>query len=70
MYIGEDVEHGGYYLVSENLKKKYGFRVADFIPDETSLIGVGMGYAQGGLTPIVEIPYAKYLGYTYILFFP
>ncbi len=23
VYIGEDVEHGGYYLVTEGLKKKY-----------------------------------------------
>lgn len=69
VYIGEDVEHGGYYLVSANWKPKdtqllvhkYPFRVADFPPDETSLIGAGMGYAQAGLVPIVEIPYAKYL---------
>mmetsp|Transcript_9392 Transcript_9392/g.20376 ORF Transcript_9392/g.20376 Transcript_9392/m.20376 type:complete len:816 (+) Transcript_9392:174-2621(+) len=61
VYIGEDVQHGGYYRVTENLHKKHGFRVADFPPDETSLIGVGIGYAQAGLIPIVEIPYAKYL---------
>ena len=30
-------------------------------PDETSLIGVGVGMAQAGLLPVVEIPYAKYL---------
>ncbi|KNC71032.1 hypothetical protein SARC_16438, partial [Sphaeroforma arctica JP610] len=35
--------------------------VRDFPPDETGLLGVGIGYAQSGLTPIVEIPYAKYL---------
>ena len=33
----------------------------DFPPDETTLIGAAMGYAQVGLLPIVEIPYAKYL---------
>jgi hypothetical protein len=53
VYIGEDVEHGGYYLVSEGLKKKFGLRVADFPPDETSLVGVGMGYSQAGLLPVV-----------------
>ncbi len=61
VYIGEDVEHGGYYLVSEGLKKKFPVRVADFPPDETALVGVAMGYSQSGLTPICEIPYAKYL---------
>lgn len=30
-------------------------------PDETSLLGIGLGLAQGGLLPVVEIPYAKYL---------
>lgn len=53
--------HGGYYLVTEGLAKKYPFRVADFPPDETSLVGAAIGYAQSGLLPILEIPYAKYL---------
>lgn len=29
--------------------------------DETTLLGAGLGFAQLGLVPIVEIPYAKYL---------
>ena len=33
----------------------------DFPPDETSLVGAAMGYAQSGLLPVCEIPYAKYL---------
>lgn len=61
VYLGEDVRHGGYYLVTDGLAAKYPTRVLDFPPDETSLIGVGMGFAQSGLTTIVEIPYAKYL---------
>jgi 2-oxoisovalerate dehydrogenase E1 component len=61
VYIGEDVEHGGYYLVTEGLAKKFPGRVRDFPPDETTLLGAGAGMAQVGLTPIVEIPYAKYL---------
>jgi 2-oxoisovalerate dehydrogenase E1 component len=61
VYIGEDVTHGGYYLVSDGLNKKYPNRVRDFPPDETTLIGAGIGFAQSGLLPIVEIPYAKYL---------
>ena len=61
VYIGEDVEHGGYYLVTSGLARKYPGRVSDFPPDETALLGAGIGYAQSGLVPIVEIPYAKYL---------
>jgi pyruvate/2-oxoglutarate/acetoin dehydrogenase E1 component len=59
VYIGEDVEHGGYYLVTEGLKAKYPLRVRDFPPDETSLLGAGIGFSQAGLLPVVEIPYAK-----------
>ena len=61
VYIGEDVQHGGYYLVTDKLDKKYPSRVCDFPPDETTLIGAGIGYSQAGLLPVVEIPYAKYL---------
>ena len=61
VYIGEDVEHGGYYLVSEGLATEFPGRVIDFPPDETALVGAGIGFAQAGLLPIVEIPYAKYL---------
>jgi pyruvate/2-oxoglutarate/acetoin dehydrogenase E1 component len=57
----EDVEHGGYYLVTDQLAKRYPGRVIDFPPDETSLLGAAMGFSQVGLTPVVEIPYAKYL---------
>jgi 2-oxoisovalerate dehydrogenase E1 component len=60
-YIGEDVEHGGYYLVTDGLKKEFPNQVQDFLPDETTLLGAAIGYAQSGLVPIVEIPYAKYL---------
>lgn len=60
-YIGEDVRHGGYYAVTESLAKMYGQRVLDFPPCETSLLGAGLGMAQAGLIPIVEMPYAKYL---------
>ena len=61
VYIGEDVQHGGYYLVTDGLYKKYPTRITDVVPDETSLVGLGIGYSQSGLLPIVEIPYSKYL---------
>lgn len=61
VYLGEDVRHGGYYLVTDGLAKKFPRRVVDFPPDETTLLGAALGFSQLGLTPIVEIPYAKYL---------
>eukprot|EP00756_Hemistasia_phaeocysticola_P034406 Hpha_TRINITY_DN16518_c4_g1::TRINITY_DN16518_c4_g1_i1::g.134215::m.134215/K11381/bkdA; 2-oxoisovalerate dehydrogenase E1 component len=61
VYIGEDCEHGGYYLVTDGLAKKFPGRVRDFLPEETILVGAGIGYAQVGLLPVVEIPYSKYL---------
>ena len=61
VYLGEDVRHGGYYLVTDGLFRKHPMRVHDFPPCETSLLGAAMGFSQAGLTPIVEIPYAKYL---------
>lgn len=32
VYLGEDVEHGGYYLVTDGLAKKFKGRVLDFPP--------------------------------------
>eukprot|EP00041_Stephanoeca_diplocostata_P027157 m.744725 g.744725 ORF g.744725 m.744725 type:complete len:472 (-) comp23124_c0_seq33:1502-2917(-) len=61
VYIGEDVEHGGYYRITNGLKRKFDARIRDFPPDETSLLGIALGFAQCGLLPIVEMPYAKYL---------
>lgn len=61
VYIGEDVIHGGYYAVTEEMNKKFPHRIQDFPPEETVLVGAGIGYAQTKLLPIVEIPYAKYL---------
>lgn len=61
VYLGEDVRHGGYYLVTEGLVEKYPNRILDFPPDETTLLGAALGFSQLGLLPIVEIPYAKYL---------
>ena len=39
VYIGEDVRHGGYYLVTDGLAKRFPGRVVDFPPDETTLLG-------------------------------
>ena len=47
--------------MTDGLVKEFPNRIIDFPPDETTLLGAAMGYSQVGLTPIVEIPYAKYL---------
>jgi len=47
--------------VSDGLKKEYPLRVHDYPPDETTLVGAGMGLSQVGFVPVVELPYAKYL---------
>ena len=66
VYVGEDVEHGGYYRVSEGLKDKFGRRRCfDWPPDEASLVGAGIWFAQAGRLPIIEIPYAAYLSCGY-----
>lgn len=39
IYLGEDVVHGGYYLVSDGLAKKFPIRVRDFPPEEGCIIG-------------------------------
>lgn len=55
-------------MVTDGLAAKYPLRVRDFPPDETSLVGAGIGYSQAGLVPIVELPYCKYLDCAYDLF--
>lgn len=53
VYIGEDVEHGGYYLVTDGLAKRFPGRVIDFPPDETTLLGAAMGFSHANLLPII-----------------
>ena len=37
---------GSYYVVTDGLAHKYGHRVLDWPPDETSLVGAAMGFSQ------------------------
>ena len=57
MYLGEDVEHGGYYLVTDQLSRKFPGRVRDLPPDETSLVGIAHGLAQAGLLVVCEVTF-------------
>jgi 2-oxoisovalerate dehydrogenase E1 component len=69
VYVGEDVRHGGYYRVTDDLAAQFPERVQDVPPDETSVLGLAMGYSQAGLVPVCEMPYAKYLDCAADLFF-
>lgn len=55
--------------MTDGLASKYPLKVHDFPPDETTLFGAAMGFSQVGLTPIIEIPYAKYLDCASDMFF-
>jgi Dehydrogenase E1 component len=38
VYLGEDVRHGGYYLVTEGIKDKFPRRIVDFPPVSVALL--------------------------------
>jgi 2-oxoisovalerate dehydrogenase E1 component len=61
--FGEDVaDKGGNYGVTDGLKKKFGpMRVRDTLLDETSILGLALGFSLNGLTPIAEICYLAYI---------
>lgn len=55
--MGEDVGHyGGCFAVSQGLLKEFGSeRIRDTPLSESAFVGAGIGAAQGGMKPIVEI---------------
>lgn len=60
---GEDIgRKGGVYGVTQKLQQRFGrHRVIDTLLDEQSILGLGIGLAQNGLVPIVEIQFLAYL---------
>ena len=60
---GEDIgRKGGVYGVTQKLQQRFGrHRVIDTLLDEQSILGLGIGLAQNGLIPIVEIQFLAYL---------
>ncbi|HSH49934.1 MAG TPA: thiamine pyrophosphate-dependent enzyme [Halomonas sp.] len=60
---GQDVgRKGGVYGVTQRLQARYGaYRVIDTLLDEQSILGLGIGLAQNGFVPIVEIQFLAYL---------
>lgn len=61
--MGEDIGHkGGVYGVTQRLQKRFGrHRVIDTLLDEQSILGLGIGLAHNGFTPIPEIQFLAYL---------
>jgi 2-oxoisovalerate dehydrogenase E1 component len=60
---GEDIGcKGGVYGVTQRLQALFGsHRVIDTLLDEQTILGLGIGLAQNGLVPILEIQFLAYL---------
>jgi pyruvate dehydrogenase E1 component beta subunit len=59
--IGEDIEYGGRFGCTHGLREKFGpQRVKDTPVNEEILVGVGLGAAENGLYPIVELLYQSF----------
>ncbi|MCX7565490.1 thiamine pyrophosphate-dependent enzyme [Sulfitobacter sp. F26169L] len=60
---GEDVgRKGGVYGVTQKLQNRFGpDRVIDTLLDEQSILGLSIGMAHNGFTPIPEIQFLAYL---------
>lgn len=61
--MGEDVgRKGGVYGVTQKLQQRFGSdRVIDTLLDEQSILGLAIGMAQNGFTPMPEIQFLAYL---------
>lgn len=59
--LGEDVEAGGVFRMTEGLKAKYPGRLIDSPLAESSIIGICIGAAHYGLRPIAEIQFADFI---------
>ncbi len=61
--MGEDIgRKGGVYGVTQKLQTRFGSdRMIDTLLDEQSILGLAIGMAQNGFTPIPEIQFLAYL---------
>jgi len=57
VYLGEDVKHGGYYLVTDGLAAKYKGRILDFPPVSTAvwLVGWLVGCSRFGWSLVAGV---------------
>ncbi len=60
---GEDIgRKGGVYGVTQRLQSRFGARrVVDTLLDEQSILGLAIGLAHNGFTPVPEIQFLAYL---------
>src|SRR6056297_685143 len=63
-YMGEDVQdYGGIFDSTQGLLEEFGRdRIMDVPISETGFIGAGLGAAQQGMRPIVELMFADFFG--------
>src|SRR6056297_2654543 len=63
-YMGEDVaDYEGIFDSTTGLREEFGYdRVMDVPISETSYIGAGVGAAQAGMSPIVEVMFVDFFG--------
>jgi len=62
MVFGEDVAFGGVFRCSMNLREKFGSdRVFNTPLSEQGIVGLAIGMASVGYTPIAEIQFADYV---------
>ncbi|MEO5621211.1 MAG: thiamine pyrophosphate-dependent enzyme [Cypionkella sp.] len=61
--MGEDVgRKGGVYGVTQKLQQRFGHdRMIDTLLDEQAILGLAIGMAQNGFTPMPEIQFLAYL---------
>jgi 2-oxoisovalerate dehydrogenase E1 component beta subunit len=59
--LGEDVEAGGVFRVTEGLKARYPGRLIDTPLAESSIVGLSIGAAHYGMRPIAEIQFADFI---------
>lgn len=59
--LGEDLEAGGVFRVTDGLSAKYPGRVLDTPLAESSIIGITIGAAHYGQRPIAEIQFADFI---------
>jgi len=60
--LGEDVEEGGVFRVTEGLLQRFGpERVMDTPLAESAIVGVAIGAALNGMRPIAEIQFVDFI---------
>ncbi|HKZ50613.1 MAG TPA: alpha-ketoacid dehydrogenase subunit beta, partial [Dehalococcoidia bacterium] len=60
--LGEDVEEGGVFRVTEGLVQRFGpNRIMDAPLAESAIVGVAIGAAINGLRPVAEIQFADFI---------